>query len=366
MPIEFDCPQCQNRLRVPDGSEGQTALCPKCSEQMIVPQQNAGTASSNPPSAGDGGNSNPFSNPPADSSESNPYASPTSTTEIPTEGSQASLASSTISVNQVLTETWNGFTENLGAFLLLGVILFGMYMATSIVTIPIIFAAAAAGDPRFMVIAEILGGILNLFLVAFIYAVGLRYTLDVLSGSRSPFERAFKVFPFLLRIVFTNIVVGLLAFAGMLAITLPILPLIFFLQRQEGAVVIVAFLAGLTGYIFIFTRLCLPLLFIIDRGQGVFDSISSSFTYTKGNVWTIFFSILIIGLAGIALFILLPLPGILLSNFIVVAGIALTFVACVLGMIVFLPFITIAFSIIYRLVTGQPARIPRTAPAPTR
>ena len=331
MPIEFDCPQCQNRLRVPDGSEGQTALCPKCSEQMIVPQQSA---------------TNPFANPPADSSESNPYASPTSTTEIPTEGSQASLTSSTISVNQVLTETWNGFTENLGAFLLLGVILLGMYVASSVVTVPISLAGQSTGDATIMVIAEILGGIISQFLGAFIAAVGFRYTLDVLSGSRSPFERAFKVFPFLLRIFFTNIVVGLLVFAGMLVITLPILPLFFFLEGQESVVVTVASLLGLAGialYIFIFTRLCLPLLFIIDRGQGVFDSISSSFTYTKGNTIAIFFSMLIIGLAGMAL----------------------TLVTCGLGLIAVIPLMTTALSIIYRLVTGQPARIPRTAPAPT-
>ena len=346
MPIEFDCPQCQNRLRVPDGSEGQTALCPKCSEQIIVPQQSDGAASSNPPSAGDGVNSNPFANPPADSSESNPYASPTSTTEIPTEGSQASLTSSTISVNQVLTETWNGFTENLGAFLLLGVILLGMYVATSVVTVPISLAGQSAGDPMFMVIAEILSAITSQFFGAFIAAVGFRYTLDVLSGSRSPFERAFKVFPFLLRIFFTNIVVGLLVFAGVLVIALPTVPLFMFLGAREEVLATVAVIVGLAVfalYILIFTRLCLPLLFIIDRGQGVFDSISSSFTYTKGNTIAIFFSMLIIGLAGMAL----------------------TLVTCGLGLIAVIPLMTTALSIIYRLVTGQPARIPRTARAAT-
>ena len=346
MPIEFDCPQCQNRLRVPDGSEGQTALCPKCSEQIIVPQQSDGEASSNPPSAGDEATPNPFANPPADSSESNPYASPTSTTEIPTEGSQASLTSSTISVNQVLTETWNGFTENLGAFLLLGVILLGMYVATSVVTVPISLAGQSTGDATIMVIAEILGGIISQFLGAFIAAVGFRYTLDVLSGSRSPFERAFKVFPFLLRIFFTNIVVGLLVFAGVLVIALPTVPLFMFLGAREEVLATVAVIVGLAVfalYILIFTRLCLPLLFIIDRGQGVFDSISSSFTYTKGNAIAIFFSMLVI----------------------ILAGMVLTLVTCGLGLIAVIPLMTTALCIIYRLVTGQPARIPRTAQAVT-
>jgi len=37
MPIEFRCPGCQRRLRVPDGSEGRLAQCPLCGQQSPIP-----------------------------------------------------------------------------------------------------------------------------------------------------------------------------------------------------------------------------------------------------------------------------------------------------------------------------------------
>jgi hypothetical protein len=37
MPIEFRCPGCQRRLRVPDGAEGWLAQCPLCGQQTPIP-----------------------------------------------------------------------------------------------------------------------------------------------------------------------------------------------------------------------------------------------------------------------------------------------------------------------------------------
>lgn len=37
MPIEFSCPGCQRRLRVPDGTEGRLAQCPVCGLQTPIP-----------------------------------------------------------------------------------------------------------------------------------------------------------------------------------------------------------------------------------------------------------------------------------------------------------------------------------------
>lgn len=344
MPIEFECPECQNRLRVPDGSEGQTALCPKCSLQFTVPDQSDSATSSNPPSPGDDANSNPFATSPPSSSGTNPYAAPTASTEIPADGPQASLTNSSISFDQVLSETWAGFTENLGAFLLLGLIIVGLYVGTSIITVPISLAAQASGDVTVAVILEIVSAILSQVFGAFIAAVGFRYTLDVLSGSRSPFDRAFKVFPFVLRVLGANIVVGLLVFASILLIALPAIPVFFFGRNNEVLMIATFAVIGVVVfamYIFVFTRLCLPVLFIIDRGEGVIESVSSSFTYTKGNALTIFLSMLVIGLAG--------------------SVVAL--VTCGLGLIAVIPVMLTALAIIYRLTTGQPPRISRAGAA---
>lgn len=37
MPIEFDCPHCDEVLRTPDNTAGRTATCPSCREPIVVP-----------------------------------------------------------------------------------------------------------------------------------------------------------------------------------------------------------------------------------------------------------------------------------------------------------------------------------------
>lgn len=37
MPIEFDCPHCDEMLRTPDDTAGRTATCPSCREPVVVP-----------------------------------------------------------------------------------------------------------------------------------------------------------------------------------------------------------------------------------------------------------------------------------------------------------------------------------------
>ena len=37
MPIEFNCPACQSRIRTPDGSAGKMARCPQCGAVATVP-----------------------------------------------------------------------------------------------------------------------------------------------------------------------------------------------------------------------------------------------------------------------------------------------------------------------------------------
>ncbi len=69
MPIEFQCPTCQSRMRVPDGSEGKKAQCPECSAICDVPLAAAYT-----PSLG----SSPFAPPSFETTDTNnPFQSPT-------------------------------------------------------------------------------------------------------------------------------------------------------------------------------------------------------------------------------------------------------------------------------------------------
>jgi predicted Zn finger-like uncharacterized protein len=60
MPIEFNCPSCQAKIRTPDNSAGRSARCPKCSTVLTVPGASSASAVSSGSSAPPG-----FSSPPA-------------------------------------------------------------------------------------------------------------------------------------------------------------------------------------------------------------------------------------------------------------------------------------------------------------
>ena len=104
MPIEFHCPECNQFLRTPDGTEGKNAKCPKCGALVMVPVAAAppppapvpGPMEENPfagigdPSPG-AGDDNPFAGigessgptaPPLD--PENPYAPPSLVSDYPT------------------------------------------------------------------------------------------------------------------------------------------------------------------------------------------------------------------------------------------------------------------------------------------
>ena len=75
MPIEFDCPGCRNRLRVPDEHAGKPARCPECSYVSQVPYLavDGQPQPSEPPLAHQPRAESPIPG----SGTHNPYASPT-------------------------------------------------------------------------------------------------------------------------------------------------------------------------------------------------------------------------------------------------------------------------------------------------
>ena len=62
MAIEFNCPQCGNRLRMPEETAGQQARCPQCSTVQVVP-----SASSEPDAVSSAEEVNPYASPAASS-----------------------------------------------------------------------------------------------------------------------------------------------------------------------------------------------------------------------------------------------------------------------------------------------------------
>ena len=49
MPIEFQCPSCQAKIRTPDNTAGRSARCPKCSTVLTIPGAGAGAGVATPP-----------------------------------------------------------------------------------------------------------------------------------------------------------------------------------------------------------------------------------------------------------------------------------------------------------------------------
>jgi hypothetical protein len=73
MPIEFQCPTCQARIRTPDDAAGKSARCPQCGGVSIVPGTPPIYAAGPPPEKPP---ANPFADQPLLQSTMNPYAPP--------------------------------------------------------------------------------------------------------------------------------------------------------------------------------------------------------------------------------------------------------------------------------------------------
>jgi len=95
MPIEFQCPTCQARIRTPDEAAGKSARCPQCGSVSIVPGTPPAYAVGSPAEKPLPAPTNPF----AEQSlpyaiPLNPYASPvapTSTLPLPSEQARRKL-----------------------------------------------------------------------------------------------------------------------------------------------------------------------------------------------------------------------------------------------------------------------------------
>ena len=95
MPIEFQCPTCQARIRTPDEAAGKSARCPQCGGVSIVPGTPPAYAVGLPTEKPLPAPPNPFAEQPLPYAiPLNPYASPvapTSTLPLPSEQARRKL-----------------------------------------------------------------------------------------------------------------------------------------------------------------------------------------------------------------------------------------------------------------------------------
>ncbi|GIX00577.1 MAG: hypothetical protein KatS3mg111_3909 [Pirellulaceae bacterium] len=114
MPIDFPCPSCEKRLRVPDEAAGKKAQCPACGSLVDVPAGDWEVGDAVPEASqwhASGGA-------PA---STNPYAAPSEVGSVKPVGVQGKIVPTAVDPGAVLTVAWDIWKANLG--LLVGVTL---------------------------------------------------------------------------------------------------------------------------------------------------------------------------------------------------------------------------------------------------
>ncbi|MEZ6116832.1 MAG: hypothetical protein R3C28_09700 [Pirellulaceae bacterium] len=313
MPIEFHCGACDQLLRVPDTAAGKQAKCPKCGEIVSVPSASTPNSNDDPfgaptPPNQPSYNENPF----ADSPETqNPFASPTTESSHSYSPTNPSAPEHRIiDVGEVMSAAWDIFKANMGTLVIATLIIFGVSIAFSVVQqIFMAVAGQAAGDNEAAAITIVavsgLGSILSGVVQAFLGIGLIRMFLAAARGQTPEIGMLFSggdVFiPYLLASILYGIIVGI----GFLLLIIP------------GIILV----CGLWPYPY----------FVVDRKEGITESLSSAWKYTKGNRLT---SILLFLIAmGLAIL------GVLMC------GVGLLFTQTLAGCV---------FTVAYLMMTGQP------------
>lgn len=347
MPIEFNCTQCGNPLRTPDGTEGRQAKCPQCGAVMQIPF--AASAAPQPTPAP--GPASPFAPEPQAGEQQgwNPYASPSIGGESAQQrtGSVGELAPTRIDFNEVLGATWRIFRAQMGTCVIAGLVVIGLYIGLFFVA-GVLGAIAAIGQgPQFVPgpagppgapfavqtnpMAELLGNIIGWLGGAWIQMGVTVCFLKIARGQPASAGDLFTGSPFYSRgLVVMGIYTGVAVAAT----------LVGFVNNDamtNGAADIVG---GIVSFILsLFFALALP--FIVDRNLSAGDALSKSMQFMDGNKLTLFGIELVTGIVG---------------------GLFCVF-TCGIGILFFVPFVNLLPAVLYLQAAGQPTADVRPAPA---
>lgn len=358
MPIEFRCTQCNRLLRTPDETAGKQAKCPECGAIVGIPA--AGTspepttpppAASQPagpvpplPGAGPTGPFGPAGPPPAApgspftpgaaTARENPYASPADYTV----GAPAAFAPpagkvvpTRIEMGDVLGPTWEVFKQQWGMALALLLVAFLIDMGVSVVCnfIPLV------------------GPIVSMVFSVWInigVALGL---LKLARGQKAEIGDMFTGGPYLVRILFASLLVGIIVLGIFGVLFGPSLAVVLLaLEGAEDGVIAVTVISLIL--VCLIPVVIVSLMFsqfyylILDQDVGILESLSLSRQVMVGNKLTVFLVNLVTGIIGLLLVIL----------------------TCGLGLFAVGPYLALLRVVIYLAVTGQRTAQPTPAGQP--
>jgi uncharacterized membrane protein len=289
MPIVFNCPGCQQQLRVADSAAGKKAKCPQCNTVVAVP-------AASPPA-------NPFQPTPADGPPPgalppvqpggpvNPYVSPITGGERqydPFAAPGGKIGHRPLDVGEVVSFAWQVWKDNLGllvgGFLVLAIINIG-------VSAPFGIMRASLERQREMESALAVGFLGNVIsqIVGIYLGIGFsQMCLCMARGQRADFAQIFGGGSRFLPVLGVSILLGLAIMAGTMACIVP------------G--ILLALMWWPAYYL------------VVDKKAGVFEAFSVASQITKNNwgaafaLWFVSFGIALLGLLALCVGILFAAP----------------------------------------------------------
>gem|GEM_PF-2444127 len=354
MPIEFLCPSCHAKLRVPDGSFGKKAACPKCQAINLIPEVSTPTHNesiSSPLSNHDlFGASGGF--PPQETSwqanfeeSDNPFQTPADfgREDIPRPIYSGDIVPTKLRFEETFSETYRVFTRNIGSYILIGLLLIAAYAPWQIFNLIAQFNPDFAETPEFLVIACSLWIVTTVFGTVIFCGV-VSFMLNLIrtgQSSASAFWKGTrKFFPILgygiLFSLLSLIPMVLIIMVGALLVSIIVMAVGGMGGAIGGGIVLAFFIIFAMVFTLVWTyavmiRFGWGLFTIIDKNAGVFESFKLSWQITRRNTAII-----------LATFIL---HGILL--------VLITVMTLSLGGIVTLPYLYCLMTVCYLLMTGQ-------------
>ncbi len=295
MPFNVHCSQCGGIFPVPDEAAGKTTACPFCRQWTGVPENHARPAPLNAEAPlrrhleeyRDTGN--PFEPPPPDEGF---VAAPRSVAQ-PTEP-----VWTVVPIGEMFSSVWFMLSRYLMEFLVWGLLVAALLLIFFL-SLGFLFAGVAllAESYSIEMNVEAIGiGIVSLSLVLFaLFALfmvmgAIRWALFLARGGKGNYGLLFYGGRHWLRGLGLTVLIGILTAAwGFLSLS-PASVAAWFTDSAESwyPVFIVLFLLWQAGLVLIFVRLGWSFFFLVDRNNGIFESLSASWRFSKGNVFSLF------------------------------------------------------------------------------
>jgi hypothetical protein len=318
MPIEFNCSQCNQLLRVSEASAGKSARCPKCQALMMVP------AAGGEPVAPVGGGfsgftpsssaspfapatppppANPFAGPPMpptppkpagnpfapESGNLNPYAAPTGGYEQTTFAVPGGpITNVPVSFDPVWNHAFRVWQANLGLLVGAMAIFIGISIAIAIPMAIVQAALEQNGEEELAAVLGIVGNIVSNVIQIFLGIGQARISLKLARGMPAAISDVFSGGPRFLPVLGGSILAGIALFFGALLCIVP------------------AILMALWAWPFYYL--------IIEEKASVLDSFSVAMTITERNrgttfvIWIVSVGVSILGCCAVYIGLIFAMP----------------------------------------------------------